>query len=172
MFNVGDYIIYGNNGVCLVDKIGEMGGSRKTQARVYYTLIPCYSKGSKIFTPVDNEKVKMRHVISRDEALKLIDEIEEIDYLEIIDEKKRDLEYKDALSKCDCRELVSIIKTIRAHIKKRMKVGKKITSGDEKYCRLAEDSLYGELAISLEMERDEVKDMVSKKFDELLVQVK
>jgi len=172
MFNVGDYIIYGNNGVCLVDKIGELGGSRKTPPRVYYTLIPCYSKGSKIFTPVDNEKVKMRPVISRDEALELIDEIDEIDYLEIVDEKKRDLEYKEALSKCDCRQLVSIIKTIRAHIQQRMNQGKKITSGDEKYCRLAEDSLYGELAISLDKDRDDIKDSISKKFDELLVQTK
>ena len=38
-----------------------------------------------------------------------------------------------------------------------MAEGKKITSGDEKYLHLAQEYLYGELAIPLEMEKNEVE---------------
>ena len=38
--------------------------------------------------------------------------------------------------------------------------GKKVTAFDSKYYHIAEDSLYGELAISLEIEKDEVKDYI------------
>lgn len=45
MFHVGDYIIYGSNGVCKVDKVGPMNLDGVSRDRMYYTLIPVYSKG-------------------------------------------------------------------------------------------------------------------------------
>ena len=47
----------------------------------------------------------------------------------------------------------------------RIAEGKKVTSSDSKYFHLAEESLYGELAISLDMEKEEVKDYVKEKVE-------
>lgn len=160
MFEQGDYIIYGTSGVCVVDKIGSLDSLPTKDKRLYYTLRPCYSKGSTIFTPVDNEKVLMRKVISKEEALQLIDEMEETECLWISDEKKRELQYKETFRKCDCRELVKIIKTIYLRKQDRLREGKKTTADDERYFHMAEDSLYGELAVALKMEKNEVKDFV------------
>lgn len=168
MFKIGDYIVYGNIGVCKVEKIGTLDTDGVPKDRIYYTLSPYYTKGSTIFTPADNKKVIMRYVISKKEAMELIDHIKDIDALWIEDEKSRTIQYKEALNKCDCIELVRIIKTIHSRKQLRIAEGKKVTMGDEKYYHMAEDSLYGELAIALNMEKEEAKDYVVQRVEQLV----
>lgn len=160
MFEVGDYIVYGNSGVCQVTEIGYLDSSMVREKKQYYTLIPCYSSGNKIFTPVDNEKVIMRPVLTMQEAQELIRQIPEIDSLWIADEKRRESIYKEAFRTCDCKELVRIIKTIWLHKKNRQAAGKKTTAVDDRYFQMAENNLYGELAYSLGMEKDQVRDHI------------
>lgn len=167
MFEVGSSIIYGNSGVCKIVGIGAMSGMPKD--KLYYTLEPYYVKGSRIFTPVDNTKVTMRPVITKQDALTLVDEMKEIEALWIPDEKHREQEYKDALKSCDCRQLVKVIKTIYCRKSSREAAGKKLTSSDERFFHQAEERLYGELAISLDMSREEVKDYIVNRITELEV---
>lgn len=168
MFEAGDYIVYGNNGVCRVEKVGTIELSDTPKDKMYYTLCPYYLKGRTIFTPVDNEKVIMRRILTKEEAIELIDDIKNIDLFWISDEKRREMEYKEALKKCDCREAVKIIKTIYLRKKSRIAEGKKLTTGDEKYFHMAEESLYGEMAISLGMNKDEVKEYVIERVGQLI----
>lgn len=159
-FEIGDVIIYGNSGVCRITDCGKLDSMCADKNTLYYTIEPCYSSSTKIYTPVGNDKVIMRRIVTKEEALHLIDEIKSIENLWITDEKKREQEYKDTIKKCDCRELVRIIKTIYLRKQSRLAEGKKVTASDEKYFKIAEDSLYGELAVSLDMNKDEVKDYV------------
>lgn len=163
VFQVGDLIVYGNTGVCRVEKIGRPDLAGVPEGVDYYTLSPYYSQNSKIFTPCDNEKVVMRPVISKKEARKLVREIPSIQLLIITDEKKREECYKETMRTCDCREFVSIIKTIYTRKQERLAEGKKVTASDEKYFSMAEDKLYGELAIALEMEKNKVKEYIKEK---------
>ncbi|MBO4863917.1 MAG: CarD family transcriptional regulator [Eubacterium sp.] len=158
MYNVGDYIIYGSNGVCKITNIGPMKMAGAVKNKLYYTMVPCYIRDSEIFTPVDNDRVVMRRVMSKSEAEDFIDSIDDIENLEIIEEKRRELEYKQAVLTCDPKILVELIKTINLRVQERTAEGKKVTASDAKYFHIAEESLFGELAISLEMEKDAVKD--------------
>ena len=67
---------------------------------------------------------------------------------------------------CDPGTVVSLMKTIRLRMDERIAEGKKVTAFDSKYYHIAEDSLYGELAISLDIEKDEVKDYIVDKIGE------
>ncbi len=107
----------------------------------------------------------MRPVISRQEARKLVKEIPSIELLVITDEKKREERYKETMRTCDCREFVSIIKTIYTRKQERLAEGKKVTASDEKYFNMAEDKLYGELAIALGMEKCKVKEFIKEKVE-------
>ncbi|MDE6951262.1 MAG: CarD family transcriptional regulator, partial [Lachnospiraceae bacterium] len=51
MFKVGEYVVYGNTGVCRVEGIGPLpiGSSDKD----YYTLVPVYGRNSRIYAVVD-----------------------------------------------------------------------------------------------------------------------
>ncbi len=160
MFKVGEYIIYGMNGVCRVEDIGPMKLSGINNDKEYYTLLPLYAKGSMVYTPVDNQRVVMRPVISKQEACRLIDEIKKTKPLEVTDDKRRELAYKEALKSCDCKELIRIINTVLKRKEERLAQGKKMSACDERYLKQAQDSLYGEFAISLKMEKNEVEDYI------------
>lgn len=161
MFNIGEYIVYGMNGVCRVEEIGPMSLSGVDSDKMYYTLLPLYTKGSRVFTPVDNQKVVMRPVISEQEVCQLIDDIQNIEEIEVTDDKRRELAYKEAVKSCDCRELIRIINTTRKRKEERLAQGKKMSACDERYLKQAQDTLYGEFAISLKIEKGEVEDFIS-----------
>lgn len=167
MFEIGELIIYGGNGVCRVEKIGPIDTGMGTKGRMYYTLNPLKNKDSRIFTPVDNEKVIMRPTMTKEDALALIDQIQNVETLWIGDERRRETEYKEAVRKCDCREYVKIIKTIYLRKEARLADGKKVTAVDERYYAIAEENLYGELAVALGMDRDQTKIFVEQRVKEL-----
>lgn len=166
MFQAGDVIVCGTHGVCRVEKVGPLSSAVADRDRLYYTLKPLYERGSVVFTPVDNEKMVIRPVISRGEALRLIDGIRDAEALGIEDERKREENYKTALKSCRAEELVKMIKTINARKCSRAARGKKATDADSRYVKLAEDYLYGELAISLDLERDQVKAFIRERIGE------
>ena len=124
-----------------------------------------FVKGSVIYTPTDNENVVMRRVISKDTAMNLIDDIPNIDTIKINDNKMREAALHDSVSKCDCRELVKVIKTLYQRKKTREAVGKKQTSVDEKYLNMAENNLYSELSIPLKISRDKIEDFITDRID-------
>ncbi len=156
MFQIGDYIICGSNGVCKVQDIGRNVPGAK-EGRTYYTLASVYQKGMVVYTPVDNKKVVMRAILTKTEAEELVAGIKEIDMLWVSDDKRREEAYKEALRSCDCKQLVGIIKNLYNRKQERMAAGKKIITNDENYFKMAEDILYEELAISLEMNKEDVK---------------
>ncbi|MCF0229486.1 MAG: CarD family transcriptional regulator [Parasporobacterium sp.] len=160
MFEIGDLIIYGNTGVCRVVHIGKPELAGVHDGRDYYTLSPYYAEKSVIFTPCDNDRVIMRPVISRDEADELIREITSVELLTISDEKKREECYKEAIRSCIPQKCVSVIKTIYVRKQQRIAEGKKATASDEKYFQMAEEKLYGELAVVLELEMNKVRDYI------------
>lgn len=157
MFEIGEYIVYGNTGVCKVAEKTKMAAPGAKTDKLYYTLEPVYDKGCRLFTPVDNQKVKMRPVLTQQEADDLIGRIKEIDILWVKDEKNREQIYKDAIRTCNCEELVKIIKTLYLRKEKRLAAGKKVTSSDARYLHLAEESLYGELSVVMGIPKDEME---------------
>lgn len=158
MFAVGDYVVHGNSGVCRVEAIQKMDVSGAGQERNYYVLVPMYMTGSRLFVPTDSKKVVVRSVMTKNEAEKLMEEWDEIETLWVDNDKKREEIYKEALRSCDSRQWVKLIKTSYQRNQARMKRGKKATTSDERYLHLAEDNLFGELAIPFGMTKGEAED--------------
>lgn len=162
MFKVNDYIICGGNGVCEVLDIGIPSISTGDEKRQYYKLRPIYENGSTVYSPVNNDKVVMRKIISKEEANELINSIPSIETLRFDDEKLYQGKYKEVMHKYDCKEWIKIIKTSYLRREERFAEGKKSTSTDDKYLKMAEEYLFGELAISLNINKEEVKDFIAK----------
>lgn len=165
MFEIGEFIIYGMNGVCKVEEIGPMSLSGVESDKEYYTLSPVYTKGSRVFTPVDNKKVVMRQVLSKQDVCKLIDEMSEVELIDVEDDKRREVAYKEAIKSCECREWIRIINTVRKRKEERLALGKKMSACDERYLKQAQDYLYGEFATSLQIEKDEVVDYIEQRIE-------
>lgn len=166
MFQVNDVVIYGHHGVCEITEIGKLKMSMADQEKLYYTLRPVYHRDSAVYAPVENRRIIMRPVITREEADKLIAHIPQIETVWIVNEKAREVQFKEALQTCDCEELVKIIKTLYMRKQQRLESGKKVTVVDEKYFRQAEDKLYQELAYVLGMEKNKVSAYISEHMEE------
>lgn len=166
MFEIGEFVVYGNTGVCKVEEVTKMAAPGTSDDKWYYALEPVYDKGCRLFTPVDNKKVKIRPVLTRQEADELIHQIQRIELLGVKDEKSREQVYKDAIRTCSCVEWVRMIKTLYVRKKSRLAQGKKVTSSDAKYLRLAEDSLYGELAVVMGIPKKEMGAYIASRVEE------
>lgn len=156
MFEVGNIVIYGHHGVCEITEIGTLKLPMADREKVYYTLKPVYRTGSSVYAPVENRKIVMRPVITGEAAKELVARIPQIETVWIVNEKARELQFKESLQTCDPEEMVRIIKTLYLRKQQRMENGKKVTVVDERYFRQAEEKLYEELAYALKMPRNEV----------------
>lgn len=161
MFKKGDYVVCGSKGVCVVEDITTLDISGIDKKREYYILKPVYMAGSTVYVPVDTEKEAMRNVLDREAADRLIRKIPEIPLIITTNDKLLEQEYKGCLKTNCCEEWIRIIKTIYLRKKKRQEAGRKVTAVDAKYFHMAEDTLYGELAISLGMKRQEVESYIT-----------
>ena len=74
MFQPGELVIYGATGVCRVESIRQPELHSTLQGKTCYLLKPLYQDGV-IYTPVENSKVSIRPVMTREEADALIDQI-------------------------------------------------------------------------------------------------
>lgn len=157
MFEKGDLIIYGGNGVCRVEEIGVPEGIPvMEEAKQYYTLIPIFGTG-KIYIPTDAD-VFMRPVISREEALELISKIPEIqeDTCCNCDQRILAEHYRNCIQSHQCEDLVQLIKTVYIKNQALTAQGRKPGKTDVQYMKRAEDLLHGELSVALDIPLEEV----------------
>ena len=67
---------------------------------------------------------------------------------------------------CDCREWVKVLKSLYHRKQECIANGRKVAVTDERFYKEAEDHLYGELALSLGIEKDEVEDFIISKVEQ------
>ncbi|MBD5528623.1 MAG: CarD family transcriptional regulator [Lachnospiraceae bacterium] len=155
MYSVGQYVVCGNKGVCTVEDITTLDISGVDKAKLYYILKPQYISASTVYVPVENA-ASLREVLTREQAEQLVSEIPDIPPLKIANEKMAEQEYRSSMRSNDSTEWIRVIKTIYGRRQKRLQAGRKETAVDGRYFKMAEDSLYGELAVALGVERSQV----------------
>ena len=160
MYETGDLIMYGNEGVCKVEAVGVPDIPIMGTKRVYYTLLPQYQDG-KIFTPVDT-KTFMRRVITKEKAEKLIADIPSVKAEIYENNNMRFLSehYQSFFDSHQCSDLLKLIRDVYLKACDAKEHGKKLNQVDEKYMRRAEELLHGELAVALGIPKEEVKDYI------------
>ena len=159
MYQKGDYVVKIPEGICRIEDVMQL--DIYDTDKEYYMLVPISEKSSKIYIPTDNAEGRIRKVISKEETLKFIKSIPEIDEKDIPNEEMREQEYKTSILSCNNEKIVSIIKSIYARKQERMEQGKKITTTDDKYFKRAEDVLFSELSFVLNIPKDKMEQFIS-----------
>ncbi len=152
MFQIGDYIIYGSTGVCQVEEIGVPENfSGADPSRTYYTLNPVYDVGY-IYIPVDTTMF-MRAVVNKEEARALVDGLAALE-VEVFDSRNMKLlsdHYLATIQSHDCAQLLRLIKTVNTKARTAAANGKRPGQTDLRFLKRAEDLLYGEFSVALDM---------------------
>lgn len=153
MFAVGEKIVYGEHGVCTVDKVAPLEMSGVSKNKLYYHLSPLIGSGT-FFTPVDSDAY-MRPVMGRQEAEALIDAMPGIEPAICMDNRFNHVDafYKELFRTHSCEVLVSIVKGLNSRMAER----KTKSSRAEATMKRAKEMLHGELAVALDMDITEVE---------------
>lgn len=167
MYQIGDWIYYGNVGACQVTGIRKMKIPGMEQEHLYYSLQP-FEDSCSISTPADTGKVFMRPLISKDEAEKLISAIPDIDAQAYHNPVLRQLSehYEAVLNTHDCRKLVQMTMSIYLKKQEAIRSKRKLGAVDERFMKKAEDLLYGELAVALGIEKKQVPDYIAARLED------
>ena len=165
MFNIGELVMYGSEGVCRISAICEesFGGA---SAR-YYELIPEYRANTSVLVPVDNEKLtaKMHPLLTPDEVETLVSTIPDVRTEWIENENKRKERYKQMLSSGDRSDLVCILKTLYNHRIECVKKERKLHAVDERFFAEAAEKLHSEIAAVLGITPDEAESYITKRME-------
>ncbi|MCI5884573.1 MAG: hypothetical protein MRZ77_00405 [Clostridiales bacterium] len=156
MFRIGDLIFYSKTGVCeiveIIEKESEAFGRKN-----YYILRPLYQECD-ISIPVDNKKVYMRPVISREKVDELIDAIPEMDAQAYYSQNLNQLKehYRQLMDTHSCEDMIRVSKSVRNKQREVEANKRKLGAVDERFMKEAEDLLFGEFAAVLEISKADV----------------
>lgn len=165
MFNVGDTVIYGGQGICRIEEKTKKDSNGKTTE--YFVLKPIYEKSSTIFLPLNNTTLlsKIRPVLSKDEIMNIIHSIPEQENIWIENENQRKTKYGEIIIRSKPTELIQLIKTLSLHEKKQKECGKKFHLTDETFLKDAEKILFSEFAHVLHIQASEVSPFIMKQLE-------
>ena len=156
MYQKGDLIIYGNQGVCRIENIGKLDIGSSSNEKEYYTLVPVFREG-RTYTPTDT-KVHMRPLITKEAVNQLIAMISTMQNSALENQTTQQLTsyYKDLIDEYSCGDLLQVIHNVRMKQEKMESQGKKLGQIDTRYRKEAEELLHEEFAVVLGIPKDEV----------------
>ncbi len=157
MLKENELIMHESAGVC------RLVGKEKLDRHhgYYYVLHPLYDSSSTLYVPVDSEGIRLRPVMSREDALALIAKLSDVEVLHFAslnDQKQRSAEI---LKSGDQLRLAQLAKTIYQSQARRSRSSKNTYTSDHGILRQVEKLLFGELAVALGIERAAVQDFIA-----------
>ena len=163
MYKIDDVVVYGTEGICRITDITEMKfGGEKSE---YYILSPLGKSENTVYVPKNNDKIlnRMRKILSRDEAEKLLDSLplSPMDWIE--NDRERQIAYKDILLCGKPEEVFSMVTALYNKQTEQMAIGKKLHASDERFLRDAERMLFNEISYALNISPSEVLTRVIRK---------
>ena len=154
-WNIGDTVVHGRDGVCVIEDITEM--TVADGSRPYYVLSPVYDKGGRIYVPADRDTgAVMRAPLSKDEINSLIDSIPDQDNAWIDNEKLRQKEYSKVICEGDNADLIGVISALFEKRTEKEHAGRKFHAADERMLSEAQKILHGEFAYVLGISPEDV----------------
>lgn len=159
LFKKGDLVIYSAHGICKIDDICEKKISNVTKN--YYSLHPMDDRKLSISIPVDNDKVTIQELLTKEEAQNIIDSFKFEGYEWIDIDNERNTKYNEMLKQGNRTEIAKIANTL---MKKKIELesnGKKFHEKDKKIFLGIQSILFTELAFILNTTLEEIKDQIN-----------
>ena len=161
MFQINDTIFYPSGGVCVIDDIRIVHFDGLPE-RNYYIIHPIEHPQETFFVPVDSDKIKLRKLISREEALDLMDHVTDIPPIEESNLRVLKERIAEALAQYECVEWFRVIRTVHHRREALTGRSKRISDTERAYSDTAKRYLYAELSAVLEIPIDEVEACITR----------
>lgn len=156
MHQVGDQVVYGVHGVCVISGLEQRRVDHKNVE--YFVLSPVDQPGASYLVPTGNALAvsKLRPLLSADEILQILDSesVRRIHW--IPEENRRKQYYRELLSGGDRTAVLSMIYTLHLHKKSQLESGRKFHLCDDNFLQDAEKMLASEFSLILNIPRNQI----------------
>lgn len=157
MYKIGEFIVYGNQGVCEVEGISKLNSPITNKMTNYYQLKPIHGNGN-VFVPVD-ANVFMRLIITMEEVKKIISDISIIRDTRYDIKNVRELQnhYKALLSSHEFVDTLKAMISLNNKKEDLAKSNKKLGQMEEKFFRMAREQIEDEFSVALGITKKEAE---------------
>lgn len=157
-YKPGDRLVYGSNGVCVIESITPKRFANDKAERLYYILKPINSHTSTLFVPLDNEtlRIKMREVITKPEITDLLSRVKNssIDWIE--NRGERLSRFQEILRGSSLEDLVQLIGCIYDKKQALLDNSKHLSATDANILSAAEKLVNEEFSYVLSIPQEKV----------------
>lgn len=165
MYQIGQKVVYGIHGVCVV--IGTETKRLDRKEVSYLVLEPIAQPGARYYVPSSNPAAlaKLRPLIDRQalDALLRSDLVRQNCWID--DENKRKILYRELITSGDRQALLQMVYTLHAHKKELSLTGRKFHLCDENFLHDAQKLLDSEFACVLQIPTQRVCEYIESIFD-------
>ncbi len=158
--------MHSKSGVCRILSIKKNVNDSDPRAK-YYELEPVYTKGTTILTPVDNDRIFLRYLYSKEELESMIQQLPSL-VLEWEDDQKARKTISDkVINSGDLEQLLELVATLYVKDKERKEAGKQLNIADQQNLKYATNLINEEFAyvydVNIGVVEDFIRDLINPK---------
>lgn len=158
MYQVGEYLLYGGHGMCMVDEVTTKTFSGKE--RMYYVLHPVNHPDLTLFFPVDGDKSKLKRLLTEEEARVLLEVFEKPAKAWINKTTERTQRFNAIIQGTDRKEIAELLNSLLRRKMELEKKGKKLAMQEVRFIHRISQILFNELAYSLSTTTKKVEERI------------
>ena len=155
MFEVNDYAVIKNCGICRITDIQQSPYPVTAESELCYTLCPVLHPEETIHVPVQSSLVA-RRAVKREEAMEILDRIPYIRTIKAPKERIRNEFYAEAMNEYDCVEWIKVIKSVYIRQRDGSLSGEELAFASE-----AKEYFHSEVSIALSIPYSEVESYIT-----------
>lgn len=149
MFERGEYVFHESGGVCRIEDIRVAPLDGMPADRTYYVMRPIHDPNSVIYIPVDSDRIFLRRLLNREEAVELLDLIPFIRTIEVDNAKQLRAKYVELMRLHEPLEWVRVIKTVYARTDMSASRTSRVSDTERSFSDNAKRNLHAELSLAL-----------------------
>ena len=155
MYQVGDAVLYGSNGICRIREVTRMESCGMVDD--FYVLKPVSSEATTVFVPLGSEILlsRMHPLLSPEAIRELLDSLEDAAPIWVENENQRKTLYREIMNSGDRSAIFRVYLTLRRLRSEREKKGKHLRVSDERSYRETERIFFDEVSLVLGWSREE-----------------
>lgn len=163
MYSVGEFVVYGAEGVCRVAGIEEL--DLTGEPMLYYALAPESDRSSKIFVPVANSKLtdRISPMLKEDEIRALLADFSEGEPIWADSTNLRKARYHEIINSGDRTRIVRMVRELHARHRSIKGTGQRFSLTDEHYYKLAQKVLFDEFSRVIPVKQSEFLALLTEK---------
>lgn len=163
MYKTGEFVVYGNEGVCVVEAISKLNSPITNKITNYYELKPLHGNGN-VYVPVD-ANVFMRLAVTDKEIKEIITEIPDIRDIRYNIKNNRELQihYKTLLSSHEFLDTFKAWISLNNKKEDLAKINKKLGQVELKFLRIAKELIEDEFSVALGIPKKEAEIYINEK---------